>query len=127
MAAKGPGLFGVRSQVVVLESYLNPGALLRPSLVAFITSHHFLSFMVGSTLEGHSDIFFAGAQEVADTDNERRYFSGFIHQNILNVADLVFVRIIDILLVTVGNGDCLARQCRLHRSHGKITGRIDWH
>jgi hypothetical protein len=48
-------------------------------------------------LEGHSDIFFAGAQEAADTDNERRYFSGFIHQNILNVADPVFVGIIDIL------------------------------
>src|SRR5262249_49336866 len=35
--------------VVVPESYLNPGASLSLSLVVFITSHHFLSFIVGCT------------------------------------------------------------------------------
>ena len=53
-------------------------------------------------LERHCNIVFASAQEAANGDNERYYLARFVDQNILDIADLVLVGVVDILFVPVG-------------------------
>ena len=48
--------------------------------------------------ERDRNIFLTRAQEAANADNERYYLSGLVDQNILDIADLVFVRIVEFCL-----------------------------
>src|SRR5205823_5378257 len=54
-------------------------------------------------IEGNGDIFLAGPEKAANTDDQRAGFALVIHQDIHDLADLVVVRIIDVLLIPVGN------------------------
>jgi hypothetical protein len=75
-------------------------------------------------LERHCNILFASAQEAANGDNERYYLAGFVDQNILDIADLVLVGVLDILFVPVSDGQCLAGQSSVHLRAG-IVGRCN--
>src|ERR1700733_6413246 len=59
------------THLVASESYLKPGALLRLSLFVFITSHHFLSFMVGCTASNGTATSFSPAPRKPPTATMR--------------------------------------------------------
>lgn len=93
-----------RTQVVVLLSYLKPGALLERVLgrvhyqVYFVVLCCRLDF-----LKRHRDIFFAGIEEPADTNDERADFARLVNENVHDLANLGIVRIIDVLFVPIGH------------------------
>ena len=49
----------------------------------------------------HCHILFAGAEKAANGNDERNYLTGFIHQNIFDIPDLIFVWIVDVLLIPI--------------------------
>jgi hypothetical protein len=51
----------------------------------------------------HCNILLACAEEAADARNRRHYLPRLVDQNLLDVADLVFVGIVNVLLVPVGH------------------------
>jgi hypothetical protein len=53
-------------------------------------------------LQRHRDIFFAGIEEPADTNDERADFARLVNENVHDLANLGIVRIIDVLFVPIG-------------------------
>jgi hypothetical protein len=70
----------------------------------------------------HCNILLACAEEAADARNRRHYLPRLVDQNLLDVADLVFVGIVNVLLVPVGHSHCLARPSSLHPRVGHPRG-----
>jgi hypothetical protein len=62
----------------------------------------------------HCNILLACAEEAADARNRRHYLPRLVDQNLLDVVDLVFVGIVNVLLVPVGHSHRLARPSSLH-------------
>ena len=88
--------------------------------------------------EGNADILRAEAQEAADTQNHSRDMTIFVQKNIIDFADRVIGRIIDILLeysvtlkespgTTVANSTPLATDViGLEASGAGVTGVTGW-
>ena len=74
------------------------------------------------SLERHRNIFFAGPEEAAHAHDQGNDPTGFIDENVFDIADLVFIGIVDVLLVPVGNRHRLARKLGLNLRGGIIVG-----
>src|SRR4030095_15355715 len=79
-------------------------------------------------VEGNRDVFFAGAQNAADAADNGFYLAVLVDEQIVDVADLVILVIVDALVVVVADRKRAARQAcdRLligrRRRRGKSTG-----
>jgi hypothetical protein len=62
--------------------------------------------------EWNADILRAEAQEAADTQNHSRDMTIFVQKNVIDFADRVIGRIIDILLVVFGDAERITRELR---------------
>src|SRR4029434_7043278 len=56
------------------------------------------------SIEGNSDVLFAEPKKAADADDERGHLAVAIDKHVHDLADLVVLRIIDALLVPMGDG-----------------------
>jgi hypothetical protein len=56
------------------------------------------------SIEGNGDLFFAHSKKAADADDECGRFALAIDEHVHDLADLVVLRIIDVLLVPMGDG-----------------------
>src|SRR6266511_640005 len=66
------------------------------------------------SIEGNGDVLFAHAKEAADADEESARLALAIDEHVHDLADLVVLRIIDALLVPMGDGFAVgwdARHC----------------
>src|SRR5689334_12821661 len=70
-------------------------------------------------VELDGDVFFAGAEEAADADDQGIDLAFGIDQHVLDVADLVVLGVVDALLVPVGDGDALRGNAGHHFTGGK--------
>src|SRR5262245_19590756 len=66
--------------------------------------------------EGNGHVLFARPKEAADADDERGCLAVVIDEHVHHLADLAVLRIIDVLLVPMGNGFAVARDARHHLS-----------
>ena len=60
-------------------------------------------------MERNSDILFAHSEEAADSDHQRDDLAVLVDEHIHDLADLVVLRVIDVLLIPMGNGFAVAR------------------
>ena len=79
-------------------------------------------------IERDEHVLFARAEEAADADDQRVDLAGLVDQHVLDLSDLVVVRIIDVLLVPVGDGHRIRRYRSFHFRgwrHG-VLGGVGW-
>jgi hypothetical protein len=69
---------------------VNPGAVFKASLFV-------------RTNEGNSHVLFAHAEEPADSNDHSRNATLLVDQNVIDAADLVIRRVVNILLVEIGH------------------------
>jgi hypothetical protein len=80
-------------------SWVNPGAAFKASLFVFRTRYHLLFFSLARTeLKGTATSF----PKPPDANNQGRDTAFLVDQHVIDVADLVVRRVVNILLVEVG-------------------------
>jgi hypothetical protein len=74
----------------------------------------FVVVLVGELhrIEGNRDVLFARPKKTADADDERGRFAALIDKHVHDLADLVVLRVIDVLLVPMGDGFAIAGDTR---------------
>ena len=104
------------TQVVVSLLYVKPGALLRPSLVAFMTRYHLSLFSVVTctAANGTATSFSPAPRNSADADDQRRDMPGLVDEHVHDLSYFVVGGVLDALFVPVGDRDRVSGYGRLH-------------
>lgn len=98
------------TQVVLVLSYLNPNAFFNSSLVSSKVTP-FVVFLRGfDRAKRHDHVLLADTEEAAYFEHEASDLAGLVDQDVIDITNFAFLRIVYGLLVVVCDGPALARR-----------------